>query len=322
MTQRFEDLINEINKDLIPLNVKSFSIQPLYLYTNRDTEITGVTLNDLERALKVLFKEYAPSIDNISISFKLYNDSFEKTYYIDNPYTEEFNTLVKDLLAHNNIVKKELKVQGLSENSEWNPVIEEFEHYYNVKINKVEEENLDTNNKVDFSNYYVCIDYEYDDDLGEHFEETAFLSKLDLIIMSAILSFQGRINILVLNNLSLDAQNLLKKIYYVHDLYVLDSFNSMASHIASKANVIICDYRNYKHINTWKLNEDTTIIDLTFGAIESEFYRKMQVDIPLKERHYHKIDILYHTNTDNVNDIAAKMLIKLWEETQPIKDNN
>ena len=140
--------------------------------------------------------------------------------------------------------------------------------------------------------------------------------------MSAILSCRDRNSILVLNGLSPDAQKLLNTMFYVYDLYVVDPGKDMASHIASKADVIICNYINYRHINTWELNKNTTLIDLTFGDVESEFYRKMQLTIPLKERHYDNIDIIYHTNTDNVNDIATKMLIMLWEETQPIKDNN
>lgn len=322
MTKRFEDLVNELYKELLPLNIKNFYIEPLYLHTNKDSVITVADLNDLERALKVLFTECASSIDDISLSFKIYNDSFEGLYFIDSPYTEEFNTLVEDLFENNNIVKKELKVKGLPENSEWNPVLEELEHYHNVKINKVEEENLDTNDNVDFSNYYVCIDYNYEDNLGEKFEETAFLSKLDLLIMSAILPFKGKNDIVVLCDLSLDAQNLLKRIFWVENVFVLDPFRDMTSHIASKANVIICNYNHYRWINTWKLNKDTTLVDLTFGHVHSDLNRNYQISNPLKDKHYDNIDILYHTNSDNEDDIATKMLIKLWEETQPIKDNN
>ena len=322
MTKRFEDLVNELYKELLPLNIKNFYIEPLYIHTNKDSVITVADLNDIERALKVLFKEYAPSIDNISLSFKIYNDSFEGLYFIDSPYTEEFNTLVNDLFENNNIVKKELIVEGVSENSEWNPILQELEHYYNVKINKVEAEDLNSNDEYDFTNPYVCINYNYDDDTGTNFDETAYLSKSDLLTMSAILSCGGKKSILVLNGLSLDAITILNRFFYVYDLYVVDPIKDMASHIASKADVIICNYVNYRYINIWEVNKNTTIIDLTFGTIESEFYRKMQLTIPLKERHYDNIDIIYHTNTDNVNDIATKMLIKLWEETQPIKDNN
>ena len=321
MTQRFEELITELYKDLIPLDLKNFYIKPLYFHTNKNKEIEVKDINDLERALKVLFKEFTPSIDDISISFKVYNNLFEKDYYIHSPYTEDFSTLVETLF-NNNVVKKELIVEGISENSEWNPVLQELEHYHNVKINRIEDKDIDSNTEYDFTNPYVCINYNYDDNTGTNFDETAYLSKSDLLTMSAILPCRNRNSILVLTGLSLDAINLLNRLFYVYDLYVVDPAKDMASHIASRANVIICNYINYRYINTWELNKNITIIDLTFGTIESEFYRKMQVTIPLKERHYDNIDIIYHTNTDNVNDIATKMLIKLWEETQPIKDNN
>ena len=309
MTKNFEELINKIYNDIVPLGVTSFYIKPVYTYSNREINIEVKSITDLKPALLQLVKEAAPAINDVSISFELYNDTFKESYHLYEPYVENFDELVKDVFGFGTreFNKKEITTFGtMSEDSHWQPVLKKLEDDYNVKVVSVENED-----DVDFDDDYVYIDYEYTNLRGV-FTNHALLYKSDLPIMAAVLSFASYETVLVLGDLSTDAQSLLKDLCYKSNLYVMESNNRMAAYIASKADAIICSYSDYSHINTWDLNDGIIIIDTT----TDECYNNLSILSPLKERHYDKIDKIYYVNgfgcVDDIDDITAKTLVTLW----------
>ena len=314
MTKNFEDLINSIYNDIVPLGITSFYIKSVSRYSNRQINIEVKSVTDLKSALLQLVKEAAPAINDVSISFELYNDNFNKSYHLHEPYAESFSTLVDDNIYYSNyktLKKKEIKTFGpMSEDSHWQSVLKKLEETYDVKIVATEVED-----EADFDEDYVYVDYEYSNLRGV-FTNRALLYKSDLAIMYAILSFASYETVLVLGDLSTDAQSLLKDLCYKNNIYVMESDSRMAAHIASKADVIICHYNDYRYINTWDLNDNITIVDATVDGR----YSSLSLLSPLKERHYDKIDKIYYfdmfANKYNIDDISAKMLVQLWNRTE------
>ena len=251
MTQNFEELINKIYNYFVPLGITSFYIKPVYTSSNREINIEVKSIADLKPALLQLVKEAAPAINDVSISFELYNDTFKESYHLYEPYAENFDELVESVFEYGTrgFNKKEINTFfTMPEDSHWQPVLKKLEETYGVKVAPVENDD-----DTDFDDDYVYIDYEYSNLRGV-FTNRALLYKSDLVIMSAVLSFANYETVLVLGDLSTDAQSLLKDLCYKSNLYVMESNNRMAAHIASKADAIICSYSDYSHINTWDLN--------------------------------------------------------------------
>lgn len=309
MTKNFEELINKIYNDIVPLGITSFYIKPVGTYSNREINIEVKSIADLKPALLRLVKEAAPAINDVSISFELYNDTFKESYHLYEPYAENFDELVKNVFEFGTrkFNKKEITTFGtMDENSHWQPVLKKLEETYDVKILPVENED-----DANFDDDYVYIDYKYSNLRGT-FTNHALLYKSDLVIMAAVLSFANYETVLVLGDLSTDAQSFLKDLCYKSNLYVMEPNSRMAAHIASKADAIICSYSDYSYINTWDLNDGITIIDIT----TNERYDNLMLLSPLKERHYDKIDKIYYINRfgykDDIDDITTKALITLW----------
>jgi hypothetical protein len=318
MNKEYKDLVHEIYKELMPLNFEYFYIKPILHNVNKDITIKVESLNELENSLKQLIKECASSIDYVYIPFEIYKEDFRKMYYIHNPFTEDLEEFLKPIFDHKTN-KKEIIVDKKEENPFWCRVFRILKRDYNVSIIEDPDKNSDIN--LDFLDNEVRFKYSFIDNNGKDVEENIYLSKSDLLIVSIILAFESKDDILVLSPLSIDAQILLKRIFLKNNFYSVDPSRFMTSTIASKANVIICNYNDYQYINTWKLNKETTIIDLTLGFVKSDFWRNSRLSIPLKESLYDSIDKIYKIDGFDLEETIAKMIITVWEATYTNEDD-
>lgn len=300
MTERFEALINEIYRDVAPVSFPLHIKPKYYTVTNRNVVIEVNAIDDLKPALLRFIKEFAPSIDEVSIGFDLYNDTFSKGYHVYNPYLGDTDELFERTFENTKETKREQVgvYEGMSDDSTWKDVLKELQDVYNVKIVKTSDED-----EVDFSDKSFHLEYEFITMPGEEFEDYATLTKSDLAIIATVLSFHDINQILVLSELSVDAQSLLKNVYYRNNVYVVRPDNPMAAHIAGKADVIISDYTDYNHINIWDLYKDVTIVNLKY---DDKYIN------PLKERHYDNVDKIYYIKYSELDDIATKTIVKLW----------
>ena len=302
MTERFEDLINEIYRDVasvaFPLHIKP----KYYTVTNRNVVIEVNTIADLKPALLRLIKEAAPSIDDVSVGFDLYNDTFSKGYYINDPYLGDTDELFERTFENTKETKKEeistYEITDAGEGQLWKNVLQKLQNDYGIKIVKTSDED-----EIDFSYNNFHLEYDFITMQGEEFEDYVTLTKSDLAIIATVLSFHSINQILVLSELSVDAQALLKNVYYRNHVYVVRPNNPMAAHIAGKADVIISDYEDYNYINIWELNKDVTIVNLKY---DDKYIN------PLKERHYDNVDKIYYIKDSELDDIATKTIVKLW----------
>lgn len=305
MTENFEDLINEIYRDITPLQPDVFYIKPKwYTVTNRQINIEVKTMGDLRGALLQLIKEAAPSIDEVSVGFELYNDTFSKGYNVYNPYLSDTDELFEIAFADTKeLEKKEISIyEGMSDDSTWKDILKELQDVYGVEVKKSSDPD-----EVDFSDNSFHLEYDFTTMKGEEFEDYATLTKSDLAIIATVLSCSTIDQILVLSKLSVDAQSLLKNWYYRDNVYVVSPDNPMAAHIAGKADVIISDYADYKHINTWDLYKDVCIVNLKY---DDKYIN------PLKERHYDNVDKIYYIKDSELDLFACKMIVKLWNEVR------
>ena len=300
MTERFEDLINEIYRDVAPVSFPLHIKPKYYTVTNREVVIEVNTIDDLKSALLRLIKEAAPSIDDVSVGFDLYNDTFSKGYYINDPHIGDTDELFEQTFENTKETKREQVgvYEGMSDDSTWKDVLKELQDVYNAKIVKTSDED-----EIDFSYNNFHLEYDFITMPGEEFEDYVTLTKSDLAIIATVLSFHSINQILVLSELSVDAQALLKNVYYRNHVYVVRPDNPMAAHIAGKADVIISDYEDYNYINIWELNKDVTIVNLKY---DDKFIN------PLKERHYDNVDKIYYIKDSDLDDIAVKTMVKLW----------
>lgn len=306
MTENFEGLINNIYRDIAMLSFPLHIKPKYYTVTNRDVVIDVNTIDDLKPALLRLIKEAAPSIDEVSVGFDLYNDTFSKCYHVYNPYIGDIDELFERIFENTKETKKEqVGVYEITEDGEgqlWKNVLQKLQNDYGIKIVKTSDED-----EVDFSDKSFHLEYEFITMPGEEFEDYVTLTKSDLAIIATVLSFSDINQFLVLSKLSVDAQSLLKNLYYRNNVYAVSPDNPMAAHIAGKADVIISDYEDYNYINIWELNKDVTIVNLKY---DDKFIN------PLKERHYDNIDKIYYIKDSELDLIACKTIVKLWNQTR------
>ena len=301
MTENFEDLINEIYRDIAVLSFP-FHIKSRFYRTNRNINIEVKTISDVKPALLQFIKEAAPSIDDVSVNFELYNDTFKKTYNVYNPYLSDTEELFEITFAETKKTGKEeisLYEGGVSG---WEDILKELEDVYNIKITKTS-----AWDDCDFSENLFHLEYDFITMRGGEFTDYATVTKSDLVIIATVLSFHRINQILVLSELSVDAQSLLKNLYYKDNIYVVSPDNPMAAHIAGKADVIISDYKDYNHINIWDLHKGVTIVNLNHNT---------KLINPLKERHYDNVDKIYYIGECEMDVVAYKTMIKLWNETK------
>lgn len=306
MTENFEGLINNIYRDIAMLSFPLHIKPKYYTVTNRDVVIDVNTIDDLKPALLRLIKEAAPSIDEVSVGFDLYNDTFSKGYHVYNPYIGDTDELFERTFENTKETKKEqIGVYEITEDGEgqlWKNVLQKLQNDYGIKIVKTSDED-----EIDFSYNNFHLEYDFITMQGEEFEDYVTLTKSDLAIIATVLSFHRINQILVLSELSVDAQSLLKNLYYKDNIYVVSPDNPMAAHIAGKADVIISDYKDYNHINIWDLHKGVTIVNFNHNA---KFIN------PLKERHYDNVDKIYYIGEREMDVVACKTMIKLWNETK------
>lgn len=301
MTENFEGLINDIYRDIATLSFP-FHIKSKFYKTNRNINIEVKTIGDLKPALVSLIKEAAPSIDDVCVGFDLYNDTFKKTYNVYNPYLSDTDELFEITFAETNKTDKEEISLYEGGTSGWEDILKELEDVYNIKIKKSSDWE-----DCDFSENLFHLEYDFITLRGGEFSDYATLTKSDLAIIATVLSFNSINQVLILSELSVDAQSFLKNFYYKDNIYVVKPDNPMAAHIAGKADVIISDYADYKHINTWDLNKDVTIVNLKY---DDKYIN------PLKERHYDNIDKIYYIGEREMDVIACKTMIRLWNGTR------
>ena len=302
MTENFEGLINNIYRDIAALSFPLHIKPKYYTVTNRDVVIDVNTIDDLKPALLRLIKEAAPSIDEVSVGFDLYNDTFSKGYHVYNPYLCDTDELFERTFENTKETKKkEISTYEITDDGEgqlWKDVLQKLQDNYGINVKKSSDPD-----EVDFSDKSFHLEYDFITMQGEEFEDYATLTKSDLAIIATVLSFNSINQILILSELSVDAQSFLKNFYYKDNIYVVKPDNPMAAHIASKADVIISDYTDYNHINIWELNKDVTIVNLKY---DEKFIN------PLKERHYDNVDKIYYIKDSELDDIATKTIVKLW----------
>lgn len=298
MTENFEGLINDIYRDIAMLSFPLHIKPKYYTVTNRDVVIDVNTIDDLKPALLRLIKEAAPSIDEVSVGFDLYNDTFSKGYHVYNPYLGDSDELFERTFENTKETKKEEISTYEITDDEWKDVLQKLQDDYGIKMKKTSDRD-----ESDFAYNNFHLEYDFITMRGVEFTDFATLTKSDLAIIATVLSFSDINQILVLSELSVDAQMFLKNLYYRNHVYVVRPDNPMAAHIAGKADVIISDYTDYNHINIWELNKDVTIVNLKY---DDKYIN------PLKERHYDNVDKIYYIKDSELDDIATKTIVKLW----------